>query len=136
MVLCHGGLATKARRGSPIAMGQRGPRQGGVVISAGQLAQSPGHPFYQRLNALLAEAGFDRWVERRCREYYEQDEPRGRKSIPPGMYFRILFVGYFEGLDSQRGIAWRCADSLALRQFLGLPLDQPTPDHSTLTNTR
>jgi transposase len=119
-----------------MAMGKRGARQESLFIATDQLAQSPGHPFYQRLNALLAEAGFDRWVEQRCRQYYEQDEPRGRKSIPPGVYFRMLFVGYFEGLDSQRGIAWRCADSLALRQFLGTPLDEGTPDHSTLTNTR
>ena len=119
-----------------MAMGKRKPRQESLFVAADQLPQSPGHPFYQRLNALLAEAGFDRWVEQRCREYYEQDEPRGRKSIPPGVYFRMLFVGYFEGLDSQRGIAWRCADSLALRQFLGVPLGEGTPDHSTLTNTR
>ncbi len=119
-----------------MAMGKRKSRQESLFIATDQLSQSPGHPFYERLNALLAEAGFDRWVEQRCREYYEQDEPRGRKSIPPGVYFRMLFVGYFEGLDSQRGIAWRCADSLALRQFLGVPLDAGTPDHSTLTNTR
>jgi transposase len=119
-----------------MAMGKRKPRQESLFIATDHLAQSAGHPFYRRLNALLAEAGFDRWVEQRCREYYEQDEPRGRKSIPPGVYFRMLFVGYFEGLDSQRGIAWRCADSLALRQFLGVPLDEGTPDHSTLTNTR
>ena len=119
-----------------MAMGKRKPRQESLFITADQLAQAPGHPFYQKLNALLEEAGFDRWVERRCRPYYEQDEPRGRKSIPPGVYFRMLFVGYFEGLDSQRGIAWRCADSLALRQFLGVPLGEGTPDHSTLTNTR
>jgi IS5 family transposase len=119
-----------------MAMGKRKPRQESLFVATDQLAQAPGHPFYQRLNALLAEAGFDRWVEQRCREYYEHDEPRGRKSIPPGVYFRMVFVGYFEGLDSQRGIAWRCADSLALRQFLGVPLDEGTPDHSTLTNTR
>jgi IS5 family transposase len=119
-----------------MAMGKRKPRQESLFVATDRLAQAPGHPFYQRLNALLAEAGFDRWVEQRCRKYYEQDEPRGRKSIPPGVYFRMLFVGYFEGLDSQRGIAWRCADSLALRQFLGVPLDDGTPDHSTLTNTR
>ena len=119
-----------------MAMGKRKPRQESLFVAADQLAQAPGHPFYQKLNALLDEAGFDRWVERRCRQYYEQDEPRGRKSIPPGVYFRMLFVGYFEGLGSQRGIAWRCADSLALRQFLGIALDQPTPEHSTLTNTR
>jgi transposase len=119
-----------------MAMGKRKPRQESLFVATDQLAEAPGHPFYQRLNALLAEADFDRWVERRCREYYERDEPRGRKSIPPGVYFRMLFVGYFEGIDSQRGIAWRCADSLALRQFLGVPLDEGTPDHSTLTNTR
>jgi transposase len=119
-----------------MAMGKQKPRQESLFITTDQLAQSPGHPFYQRLNTLLAEAGFDRWVEQRCRRYYEQDEPRGRKSIPPGVYFRMLFIGYFEGLDSQRGIAWRCADSLALRQFLGVPLGEGTPDHSTLTNTR
>jgi transposase len=119
-----------------MAMGKRKARQESLFIPTVQLADAPGHPFYQRLNDLLAEAGFDRWVEQRCRQYYEQDEPRGRKSIPPGVYFRMLFVGYFEGLDSQRGIAWRCADSLALRQFLGTPLDEGTPDHSTLTNTR
>ncbi|HZP26682.1 MAG TPA: transposase [Dehalococcoidia bacterium] len=119
-----------------MAMGKRKPRQESLFVAADQLAQAPGHPFYQKLNALLDEAGFDRWVERRCRQYYEQEETRGRPSVPPGVYFRMLFVGYFEGLGSQRGIAWRCADSLALRQFLGIPLDQPTPDHSTLTNTR
>jgi len=119
-----------------MAMGKRKPRQESLFVAADQLAQAPGHPFYQNLNALLDEAGFDRWVERRCRQYYEQDEKRGRPSVPPGVYFRMLFVGYFEGLGSQRGIAWRCADSLALRQFLGIALDQPTPDHSTLTNTR
>ena len=100
------------------------------------LAKSPGHPFYRRLNELLAEAGFDRWIENRCRSYYATQEKRGQPSIPPGVYFRMLLVGYFEGIDSQRGIAWRCADSLSLRQFLGTPLEESTPDHSTLTNTR
>jgi transposase len=119
-----------------MAMGKRKPRQESLFVAADQLAQAPGHPFYQKLNALLDEAGFDRWVERRCRQYYEQEETRGRPSVPPGVYFRMLFIGYFEGLGSQRGIAWRCGDSLGLRQFLGIPLDEPTPDHSTLTNTR
>src|SRR4051812_20488469 len=119
-----------------MAMGKRKPRQESLFVAADQLAQAPGHPFYQKLNALLDEAGFDRWVEQRCREYYEQDEPRGRKSIPPGVYFRMLFVGYFEGLDSQRGIAWRCADSLSLRAFLGIAPTETTPDHSSLTKIR
>ena len=119
-----------------MAMGKRKPRQESLFIATDRLAQSPGHPFYQRLNALLDAAGFDRWIEQRCEQYYEQEVKQGHPSIPPGVYFRMLFVGYFEGLDSQRGIAWRCADSLALRQFLGIALGQNTPDHSTLTNTR
>jgi transposase len=100
------------------------------------LRKSGGHPFYQRLNALLAEADFDRWIERRCQRYYNTEEARGQPSIPPGVYFRMLLVGYFEGIDSQRGIAWRCADSLSLRQFLGIPLAEATPDPKTLSNTR
>jgi transposase len=119
-----------------MAMGKRKPRQESLFITADQLTPSAGHPFYQRLNALLAENGFDDWIERRCAEFYKQEETRGRPSLPPGVYFRMLLVGYFEGLDSQRGIAWRCSDSLSLRAFLGIPLDRPTPDHSTLTNTR
>jgi len=119
-----------------MAMGKRKPRQESLFISTDQLTPSAGHPFYQRLNALLAEADFDRWAERRCVAYYEREEKRGQPSLPPGVYFRMLLIGYFEGLDSQRGIAWRCSDSLSLRAFLGIPLDAGTPDHSTLTNTR
>ena len=119
-----------------MAMGKRKPRQESLFVSTDRLAPSAGHPFYQKLNALLAEAGFDRWIESRCATYYEQAEKRGQPSLPPGVYFRMLFVGYFENLDSQRGIAWRCADSLSLRSFLGIPLHEGTPDHSTLTNTR
>ena len=119
-----------------MAMGKRKPRQESLFVSTDRLAPSAGHPFYQKLNALLAEAGFDRWAESRCVEYYEQAEKRGQPSLPPGVYFRMLFVGYFENIDSQRGIAWRCADSLSLRSFLGIPLDEGTPDHSTMTNTR
>lgn len=119
-----------------MAMGKRKSRQESLFISADQLAPSGGHPFYQKLDALLAEADFDRWIENRCVAYYERDEKRGQPSLPPGVYFRMLLVGYFEGLDSQRGIAWRCADSFSLRQFLGIPLDKGTPDHSTLSTTR
>lgn len=119
-----------------MAMGKRKFRQESLFISADQLAPSAGHPFYQKLDALLAEADFDRWIENRCVAYYEQDEKRGQPSLPPGVYFRMLLIGYFEGLDSQRGIAWRCADSFSLRQFLGIPLDKGTPDHSTLSTTR
>src|SRR5829696_1735944 len=118
-----------------MAMGKRRQRQEALFLTSEGLVRSPGHPFYRKLNELLAEAQFDRWIERRCERYYEQQETRGQRSIPPGVYFRMLLVGYFEGIESQRGIAWRCADSLSLRQFLGLGLDQSTPDHSTLTNT-
>ena len=119
-----------------MAMGKRRQRQEALFLSAADLPKSAGHPFYQKLNQLLAEARFDEWIERRCDRYYAQEEKRGQPSIPPGQYFRMLLVGYFENLDSQRGIAWRCADSFSLREFLGVPLHQSTPDHSTLTNTR
>ena len=120
-----------------MAMGRRPrERQEALFIASEGLGKSPGHPFYRKLNELLAEAGFDRWIEGRCQRYYATEEKRGQPSIPPGVYFRMLLVGYFEDIDSQRGIAWRCADSLSLRQFLGVPLHESTPDHSTLTNTR
>lgn len=120
-----------------MAMGRRKTdRQDALFITADSLPKSQGHPFYQSLNRLLAEAGFDRWIEQRCEPYYEQVETRGQRSIPPGVYFRMLLVGYFEGIDSQRGIAWRCADSLSLREFLGLTLEENSPDHSTLSLTR
>jgi transposase len=119
-----------------MAMGKRRQRQEALFVMANGLPKSPGHPFYRKLNELLAEAEFDGWIERRCEQYYATEEKRGQPSIPPGVYFRMLLVGYFEGIDSQRGIAWRCADSLSLRQFLGVALEEPTPDHSTLTNTR
>ena len=106
-------------------------RQEDLFVSTSRLS-SPGHIFYQKLNAVLAEAKFDAWVEKRCEPYYEPSKTRGRPSIPPGIYFRMILVGYFEGIESQRGIAWRCADSLSLREFLGLTLSEATPDHSTL----
>ena len=120
-----------------MAMGKRKrQRQEALFVTADQLPRSAGHPFYQQLNRLLAEAGFDTWIEKRCERYYAQEEKRGQPSIPPGVYFRMLLVGYFEGIGSQRGIAWRCADSLSLREFLGTPLNEKTPDHSSMTNTR
>lgn len=119
-----------------MAMGKRKSRQEPLFILTDRIVPSAGHPFYQKLNALLDEARFDRWIEGRCVGYYDRDEPSGQPSLPPGVYFRMLLVGYFENIDSQRGIAWRCSDSLSLRSFLGIPLDRGTPDHSTLTNTR
>lgn len=103
-------------------------------INTTSIAASPGHPFYQRLNRLLDKHGFDRFVESRCERFYA--EAIGRPSIAPGVYFRMLLIGYFEGIDSERGIAWRCADSLGLRQFLGYALDKRTPDHSSLSIIR
>src|SRR6266513_2878959 len=117
-----------------MAMGRRKPQQGELWVATQELPHSPGHPFYHKLNALLAEADFDAYVEELCRPYYA--EHVGRPSVPPGTYFRMLFVGYFEGLDSQRGIAWRCADSRSLQEFLGYLPTEPTPDHSSLTNIR
>jgi len=103
-------------------------------ITASELPKSPGHPFYQRLNVVLDEAGFDRFAEKRCEGFYAGQV--GRPSLLPGRYFRLLLLGYFEGLDSERGIAWRAADSLTIRSFLGLGLDERGPDHSTISRTR
>jgi transposase len=118
-----------------MGMGRR-PRhqQADLFVTAADLPHSPGHAFYDQLNTLLAGSDFDRYVEDLCRPYYADGQ--GRDSIPPGIYFRMLFVGYFEALDSQRAIAWRCSDSLSLRAFLGIPLTDPTPDHSSLTRIR
>jgi len=118
-----------------MALGRRETeRQGDLFLLAAQLPRSPGHVFYQKLNGLLAEAGFDRWVEKLCEPHYA--DGRGRPGIPPGTYFRMLLVGYFEGLGSQRGIAWRCSDSLSLRDFLAVPLGEDSPDHSSLSVIR
>ena len=119
-----------------MAMGKRKQRQEALFITATDLPKSAGHPFYMKLNQLLGDAKFDEWIERRCQQYYSQEEKLGQPSIPPGLYFRMLMVGHFENLDSHREIAWRCYDSLSLREFLGVPLDEATPDHSTMTNTR
>ena len=108
-------------------------RQEELWISSADVARSPGHVFYERLNGLLAEAGFDDFVEDLTAPFYASG---GRPGIAPGVYFRMLFVGYFEGIDSQRGIAWRCEDSLSLRKFLGLSLTDSVPDHSSLTRIR
>jgi transposase len=98
------------------------------------LPVAPSHPFYRRLNDLLRTGDFDRFVERTCQPFYAAR--MGRPSLAPGVYFRLLLVGYFEGIDSERGIAWRAADSLALRDFLGLALHEAPPDHSTISRTR
>jgi transposase len=115
-----------------MALGKRKREQQGMWIATTELPKSPGHPFYKKLNELLAEANFDRWVEDLCAPYYA--EKLGRPSIPPGVYFRMILVGYFEGIGSQRGIAWRCSDSRSLSEFLGCGLNEATPDHSSMTN--
>jgi len=104
-------------------------------IAASDVVETPGNAFYDRLNQILAEHKFDAKVERLCQKYYKKS-PYGRPSISPGVYFRSLLIGYFEGLESERGIAWRMADSLSLRKFLGYALDEATPDHSTISRTR
>ena len=116
-----------------MALGKRGESQQLSLLLPDSLPRSPGHPFYLALNKLLAELDFDRWLENRCEEFYAD---RGRPGIPPGVYFRMLLVGYFEGIQSQRGIAWRCSDSLPIRSFLGLAADKQSPEHSSLTRVR
>ena len=117
-------------------MGTRKQRekQEDIWIAHTELASAPGHPFYQRLNELLEAERFDEFVEGRCAKFYAAKY--GRPSLTPGIYFRSLLIGYFEGIDSERGIAWRLADSLALRRFVGIALDEYTPDHSTISRTR
>jgi len=105
-----------------------------IWIANADLARSPGHPFYQRLNGLLDEEKFDEFVEGHCRKFYAAT--MGRPGLVPGVYFRSLLIGYFEGIDSERGIAWRLADSLALREFVHIGITESTPDHSTISRTR
>lgn len=116
-----------------MSLGRRHAQQSDLFIPTADLVQGPGHPFYTKLNQVLAAAQFDAYVEGLCAPFYKEG---GRPGIPPGVYFRMLLVGYFEGLDSQRGIAWRCADSLALRTFLGVPLTEATPVHASMTMIR
>jgi len=114
-----------------MALGKRKHEQQEAWVATTELPKSPGHPFYKKLNTLLAEAGFDEWLETLCAPYYATT--MGRESIPPGVYFRMVLIGYFEGIGSQRGIAWRCSDSRSLAEFLGVPVHEETPDHSSLS---
>jgi transposase len=120
-----------------MAMGTRRKRerQQDLWIAASDVVQTPANVFYDRLNQILDEHKFDAKVERLCHKFYKKS-PYGRPSMAPGVYFRSLLIGFFEGLDSERGIAWRTADSLSLRNFLGYALDEATPDHSTISRTR
>src|SRR3989442_6304345 len=118
-----------------MAMGTRKQRQRQEGLwYRSELPEAPGHPFYQRLNQVLDKAGFDEFGQCGCRKYYH--EKLGRPSLVPGMYFRLMLIVFFEGMDSERGIAWRVADSLCLRQFLEIGLDEPSPDHVTISRTR
>jgi transposase len=116
-----------------MTMGRRGPQQESMLVPA---ERGPSHTFYDRLNEELDEAAFDKKVEALCERFFETEETRGRPSIQPGMYFRMLMVGYFEGIESERGIEWRCSDSLSLRRFIGVPDGKRVPDHSTLSRMR
>ena len=118
-----------------MSMGKQGTdQQGSLWIETSSLPKTAGHPFYERLNAILQDHNFDAMAEGACATFYAKGV--GRPSTPPGVYFRMLFVGFFEGIDSERGIAWRAADSMALRSFLGYSLDETTPNHSNLSRTR
>src|ERR1700719_668023 len=119
-----------------MAMGTRKhrQRQEQLWVTHTELATAPGHPFYKQLNELLDGEKFDEFCERECARFYADNN--GRPSLTPGTYFRLLLIGYFEGIDSERGIAWRAGDSLGLREFLRVGLDEETPDHSTISRTR
>lgn len=118
-----------------MAMGTRKKRERQEALwYDGELPTAPGHPFYSRLNEILDAADFDQFCEESCRGFYHAK--LGRPSLAPGLYFRIMMIGFFEGIDSERGIAWRLADSLTLRQFLSIGLDERTPDHVTISRTR
>ena len=119
-----------------MAMGKRKRklRQSTMWITTSDLPRTAAHPFYERINRILDQAGFDGHVEKLCEPFYA--ERMGRPSLLPGRYFRLLLIGYFEGLDSERAIAWRTADSFSLREFLNLELPEPPPDHSTISRTR
>ena len=117
-----------------MALGRRKPKQSSLWVDTSHLGAHGCHPFYRRVNKILDRANFDAYVERICRRYYAPT--MGRPSVAPGVYFRCFLVGYFEGIDSERGIACRVSDSLRLREFLRLSLEERTPEHSTLSKTR
>src|SRR5450631_2213652 len=119
-----------------MGMGRKKDRekQQDLWVAASEIVTTPAHAFYERLNTILNTEKFDQRVETICRKYYKSSS--GRPSMTPGTYFRMLLLGYFEGIDSERGIAWRAADSFSFRKFLGFDLSEQTPDHSTVSRTR
>ena len=116
-----------------MAMSKRRNEQKELFVTHQQM-RGPSHPYYKTVNKVLDEYDFDKFVEKRCKKFYATK--MGRPSIAPGVYFRCLLLGYFEGIDSERGIAWRAADSLSIREFLGIEVGKQTPEHSTLSKTR
>ena len=117
-----------------MSLGRQRERQADMLVSWTEIPRSPGHVFYDKLQTVLIAADFDAFVEMRCAKEYAPR--RGRPSLPPGRYFRMLLIGYFEGIDSEHGLEWRCADSLSLREFLRLSEREGVPDHSWLSRTR
>ena len=117
-----------------MAMGTRREHQEELWIPSCTLARQASHPFYERLNRLLSQHDFDRFVESKCQRFYAST--MGRPGLAPGVYFRLLLIGYFEGIDSERGISWRAGDSLSIREFVGIPIDEGAPDHTTISRTR
>ena len=134
LIFHRGGLRIKVINNSMSMKKKKKSRQETLWIPHDAVASSPGHPFYEELERVLREEEFDSFVESKCSPYYAKKQ--GRPSIPPGVYFRMLLIGYFERIDSERGICWRCSDSLSLRQFLGLGMEERTPDHSSLSRIR
>ena len=117
-----------------MAMGKRRAKQQGIWVSSSEIPKAASHPFYAKINEVLERHKVDRRLEHLCRRFYKP--VFGRPSMAPGVYFRMLLIGFFEGIDSERGIAWRVADSLSLREFLGCSVTEATPDHSTVSRTR
>ena len=117
-----------------MSLGRRTERQEPLWVSCHEMPESPGNPFYEKLNGLLNQGGFDAFVENLCAPFYADNI--GRRSIPPGRYFRMLLLGYFEGIDSERGICRRLGDSLSVMSFVGLGLTKSAPDHSSLSRIR
>src|SRR6185436_6058582 len=119
-----------------MAMGRRRKRvrQEELWTPTAALPVGASHPFYQRLNQILDEKKFDEYVEELCEPFYAKEV--GRPGLAPGIYFRLLMLGYFEGIDSERGITWRASDSLSIRSFVRMALDESVPDHSTISRTR
>ena len=115
-------------------MGKRKPKQQPMFMAASQIVKPASHPFYTKVSEILDKNKVDRRLEYLCKRFYAPT--MGRPGLAPGIYFRMLLLGYFEGIDSERGIAWRVADSLSLREFLGFNVTEETPDHSTLSRTR